>query len=397
MSDSLWDPDLILQVTKGRRQDMFCLGRTRSRDNSRCGWDIRRHKYSRIRTMLKDISKRLPHTITNDELSTMASLGLCGYHAEQEAEIVDGWLKLLTNIEHLNSEYQYSLQTNEETLEAMAIDMQKCRELIHCSPNSDDNLSVALARYVRRQARLKKDLEECRTTLASLQKTTANIEGLEEKKFDLSLKVADLSQRLATAEQVIQKKESEENMRIDELREEVNTLRGGNIAKHLQMKRLHNQKDDLEQRLKDTTNELNSVCVTSQRLRREREGLQSELETAKDEITVLKESKSALLTQSNTISTTLGETRQQLTASCQANEHLSRELETAKVKLAKLHDLLRVIDMAKKASILYKLRSWAQVFWCRITGWFRSRRVEISDEEEGLTLAPVDGSHTHGG
>ncbi|KAE8317351.1 hypothetical protein BDV41DRAFT_39428 [Aspergillus transmontanensis] len=372
MSDSLWDPDLILQVTKGRRQDMFCLGRTRSRDNSRCGWDIRRHKYSRIRTMLKDISKRLPHTITNDELSTMASLGLCGYHAEQEAEIVDGWLKILTNIEHLNSEYQYSLQTNEETLEAMAIDMQKCRELIHCSPNSDDNLSVALARYVRRQARLKKDLEECRTTLASMQKTTANIEGLE-------------------------KKESEENMRIDELREEVNTLRGGNIAKHLQMKRLHSQKDDLEQRLKDTTNELNSVCVTSQRLRREREGLQSELETAKDEITVLKESKSALLTQSNTISTTLGETRQQLTASCQANEHLSRELETAKVKLAKLHDLLRVIDMAKKASILYKLRSWAQVFWCRITGWFRSRRVEISDEEEGLTLAPVDGSHTHGG
>ncbi|KAE8326025.1 hypothetical protein BDV39DRAFT_206412 [Aspergillus sergii] len=289
MSDPLWDPDLILQVTKGGRQGMFCLGQARSRYNSRCRWDVEQREYSRIRSMLKDMSKRLPHTITNDELSTMASLGLCGYHAEQEAEIVDGWVKILMNIEHLNSEYQYSLQTNEETLEAMAMDMQKCRELIHSNPNSDDNLSVAVSLYVRRHVRLKKDLEECRTTLASLQKTTVNIEGLEKKKFDLSLKVADLSQRLATAEQVIHKNESEENMRIDELHEEVNTLRAGNFARHLQMKRFHKQKDDLEQRLKDTTNELNSVCVTSQRLRREREGLQSELETAKDEITALKE------------------------------------------------------------------------------------------------------------
>ncbi|KAE8138648.1 hypothetical protein BDV38DRAFT_281948 [Aspergillus pseudotamarii] len=397
MPDPLWDPDLILQVTKGGRQGMFCLGQARSRYNSRCRWDVEKSEYSRIRSMLKGMSKRLPHTINYDELSTMASLGLCDYHAGQEAEIVDGWLRILANIEHLNSQYQCSSQTNEEALEAMAMDIQKCRELIHCDPDSEEIFSVALARYVRRQRRMKKDLEECRTTLASLQKTAVDTDCLEKENSELSTEVSYLSQRLATAEQVIEGKDSEQQAKIHELRKERDALRAENMDRSVEIECLHGQKDLLDQRLRDRTNELDSACLVSRGLTKERDDLKSELETTKDEITELKESKSALLTESNVISTTLARTRPQLTASHQANEHLSKELETAKVQLAKLHDILRAIDIAKKASFFYKLRAWAQQFWHRVTGWSRSRRVPISDEEEGLTLASVEGSHAHGG
>ena len=385
MPDPLWDPDLILQVTKGGRQGMFCLGQARSRYNSRCRWDIEKSEYSRIRSMLKGMSKRLPHTITYDELSTMASLGLCGHHTDQEVEIVDGWLRILANIEHLNSQYQGSLQTNEETLETMAMDMEKCRQLIRCDPDSEEIFSVALARYVRRQTGMKKELGECRTRLAALQKTAVDTEGFKKENSELSMEVSYLSQRLATAEQVIQGKDSEQNTKIHELCKEMDALHAENMKRLVQIKRLRDRK-----------NELDSACLVSQRLTQEREGLRSELETAKDEITVLKESKSALLTESNVISTTLGETQRQLTATCQSNEYLRKELEIAKVKLANLQDILHGIDMARKSSLLYKLRVWTQELWYRITGWSRSRRVPISDEEEGLTLASVDGSHTHG-
>ncbi|KAF7586256.1 hypothetical protein BBP40_009193 [Aspergillus hancockii] len=390
MSSPLWDPDCILQVTNGAPRGMFCLGQARSRYDSRCRWNVPHTNYLRICSMLTSISMRLPHTVSYNELSSMASLGLCSYHVDQEAEVVDKWEKILASIEHLHGEYQQSLQSNEETLEAMSMDVHKCRVLIQCSPDSDETLSIALRRYVRRYARIKRELEADRTTLASLRKSQVNTETLQKEKAELSRKASSLSQRLTTAEQVIQRQNSEHNMRVDDLRKARDELRAEREEKDLQIEHLRKQKNDLEQRLEEKSTELDSACLVSQGLRRDRESLQSELETVKEEIEVLKKNEMALSTHSNTLSTTLRHTEQELSTSCQANKHLTERLEKATVQLTNLQDKLHEMHMKKSFSILQKLKGWIQDSWRAVTGWSRQRRTPASDEEEGLALAAVD-------
>ncbi|KAE8384518.1 hypothetical protein BDV23DRAFT_176995 [Aspergillus alliaceus] len=394
MSSPLWDPDCILQVTNGAPRGMFCLGQARSRYDSRCRWNVPHTQYQRICSMLTSISMRLPHTVSYNELSSMASLGLCSYHVGQEAEVVDKWEKILASIKHLHGEYRQSLQSNEEALEAMAMDVDKCRALIQCSPDSDETLSIALRRYVRRYARTKKELEADRTALASLRKSQVNTEILQKEKAELSQKVSTLSQRLTTAEQVIQQRNSEHKMRVDDLHKARDELRAENEEKDMQIEHLQEQKNDLEQRLKEKSTELDSARLVSQGLRRDRDSLQSELETVKEEIEVLKKIKMALSTQSNTLSTSLRHTEQELSASCQANTHLTERLEEATVELTNLQDKLREMHMKKSFSILQKLKGWIRNSWRAVTGWSRQRRTPASDEEEGLALAAVDGRHS---
>ncbi|KAE8378172.1 hypothetical protein BDV26DRAFT_262162 [Aspergillus bertholletiae] len=397
MAPLLWDADRVLQVTGGATEGMFCLGQARSRHNSRCRWDVTGKEYSRVRNILNRISKRLPHTVSHEELSRMASLGLCSYHVDQTAEVVDKWQTILANINQLNGEYQRSLQSSEETLEAMANDVQQCRVLIKCNPASDEALTVALARYVRRHARIQRELEADRTALTSLQETQVHTETLKKAKSELLRKAADLSLRLTTAEEAMQRQALEYKGEIDDLRKEKDELSAKNADKDMQIDHLRKQNDDLEQQLTDKSVELESASLLVQGLTRDRESLQSEVEAVGEEIEELRKNELVFSTQLNLLSTVLRHTEQELSVTCQAKTHLTERLEATTVELANLQEHLREMQLRNSFCILHGLMGRVRDSWRAVACWFRCRRrrAPACEEEEGLALATVDGTNMH--
>ncbi|KAI9925413.1 hypothetical protein ASPWEDRAFT_41493 [Aspergillus wentii DTO 134E9] len=344
MPPSLWDPDKILQVTKGPNGGMFCLGRARFRYDSRCRWDIPWSDYRAVCAILKDMAMVLPHNISDistTQLRILARLGLCEHHVDQVGEVVAGWEEILGSVEDIYWTYKEQVGKNGEKLDRLRADVKKCRRLI--GANAENDLSMVLGRYTSQQ---KKELATARTTISKLQQDQAATKH-------------SLVQAQEESKQY-QQREQKQMAGCDELREK-------NVALETEVKLakqdchdLQNQRESLSSELADTSAELRQVRDVNQRIENDNKSLQLEVKAKNEQIKTLRDSDLFISTQLKGTSERLEEVEKELLATRQTNTALQDELDTTIRENTHIRSELNQLYTQRPTGIYNRVKQWIQ-------------------------------------
>lgn len=427
MTTTLWDPDRILQITKGpHERGMFCLGRARSRYDSRCRWDIPYTKYQIVRETLDEIAAKLPHEIYDDELKVLAKWGLCDYHSGQVHEVVSGWHYALASLANLYSAYKERAETSHTVHQILQAEVKRCRDLL--PPDEDNpqkNLSVLLKRHMRKYSEL---VEAGKANSALANKLQEERRGEEDKMREMS----DLQAKLETSEKKCQALREENAGLVVEVRakgEECERLQeqlGEATAEFSDMQRaneklrdvneeMRKEVDDKQGQLNEITAELSVVRCNNSNLRDANEEMRRKIERkqerlneirgdlfdmgfAKDsledanekmrrEVDSKQEQIETITAQLASVSADLDSTKNELSVACETKTQVQNDLREAVEEISNLQAQLTEIHEQQSTTI-----------WCKIKRWIREkasclsryrRRYGMRDKEEEVALAPV--------
>ncbi|GLB18488.1 hypothetical protein AtubIFM61612_008382 [Aspergillus tubingensis] len=445
MATTLWDPDRILQITKGpSKQGMFCLGRARSRYDSRCRWDIPYSDYQIIQETLSQLARKLPHEISDYELKEIAERGLCDYHCGQVHEVVSGWHDTLASLQNLYWPYKERGETRNTLLEAPQAAVKRSRDLL---PPEEDSWAEDLSEYfgghmhehsdlveARKQRDLQttreKDLEIC---LALLKERLAlceendrlreqNCAHLQELLGEVKAELSDVQGNNSILTCTISDLQGACNLKTRQLTEitaELSNVRGNNSSLKDAYEEMRKEADDKHKRLNNITAELsnvrgnnNSLKDANEEMRKEVDGKQKQLnevtvelsnvrranerfrifnEDMRKEINGKQEQIETITSQLASVSADLDSTTKELSVACETKEKVQNDLHAALEEISNLQAQLTEIQVQQSTT-----------FWCKIKRWIQEkasclsrdrRRRGIRDEDEEVALAPVKPSN----
>ncbi|XRM47587.1 hypothetical protein ABZX51_010557 [Aspergillus tubingensis] len=410
MATTLWDPDRILQITKGPHdQGMFCLGRARSRYDSRCRWDIPYSDYQIIQETLRQLARKLPHEISDDELKEIAERGLCDYHCGQVNEVVSGWHDTLASLQNLYWPYKERGETRNTVFEAPQAAVKRSRGLL---PPEEDSSAEDLSEFfgghmqehselveARKQRDLQttreKDLEIC---LALLKERLAlceendrlreqNCAHLQELLGEVRAELSDVQGNNSILRCTISDLQGACDLKTRQLTEitaELSNVRGNNSSLKDAYEEMRKEADDKQKQLNDITAEQSNVRRANERIRNINEEMRKEINGKQEQI-------ETITSQLASVSADLDSTTKELSVACEMKGQVQNDLHAALEEISNLQAQLTEIQVQQSATI-----------WCKIKRWIREkascfpfdrRRRGIRDNEEEVALAPVKPSN----
>ncbi|OJZ87398.1 hypothetical protein ASPFODRAFT_32082 [Aspergillus luchuensis CBS 106.47] len=410
MATTLWDPDRILQITKGPHdQGMFCLGRARSRYDSRCRWDIPYSDYQIIRKLLSQLARKLPHEISDDELKEIAERGLCDYHCGQVHEVVSGWHDTLASLQKLYSPYKDPGETRDTVFDALQATVKRSRDLLPPEEDSSaEDLSEYFGGHMREHSELveakkqrdlqttrEKDLEIC---LALLKERLAlceendrlreqNCAHLQELLGEVKAELADVQGNNSILTCTISDLQGACDLKmrqITEITAELSNVRGNNSSLIDANEEMRKEVDGKKKQLNEVTVELSNVRRANERFRIFNEDMRKEINGKQEQI-------ETITSQLASMSTDLDSTTKELSVACETKEKVQNDLHAALEEISNLQAQLTEIQIQQSTTI-----------WCKIKRWIREkaswlsrdrRRRRIRDEDEEVALAPVKPSN----
>ncbi|GLB03096.1 hypothetical protein AtubIFM57258_007670 [Aspergillus tubingensis] len=410
MATTLWDPDRILQVTKGpSKQGMFCLGRARSRYDSRCRWDIPYSDYQIIQETLSQLARKLPHEISDDELKEIAERGLCDYHCGQVHEVVSGWHDTLVSLQNLYSPYKDPGETRNTVFEAPQAAVKRSRDLLPPEEDSSaEDVSVYFGGHMHEPSELveakkqrdlqttrEKDLEIC---LALLKERLAlceendrlreqNCAHLQELLGEVKAELSDVQGNNSILTCTISDLQGACNLKTRQLTEitaELSNVRGNNSSLKDAYEEMRKEADDKHKRLNNITAELSNVRRASERFRNINEEMRKEINGKQEQI-------ETITSQFASVSADLDITTKELSVACEMKGRVQNDLHAALEEISNLQAQLTEIQVQQSTTI-----------WCKIKRWTREKasclsrhrwRRGIRDNEEEVALAPVKPSN----
>ncbi|RAK86489.1 hypothetical protein BO79DRAFT_210307 [Aspergillus costaricaensis CBS 115574] len=404
MTTTLWDPDRILQITKGPHdQGMFCLGRARSRYDSRCRWDIPYSDYQIIRETLSQLARKLPHEISDDELKDIAERGLCDYHCGQVHEVVSGWHDTLASLQNLYWPYKERKGTRHPLYQVLHDEIKKSSGFPQPGEDSKyselieaGNLVEAGKLYDFRvlQTRLENTLDNCwaqreenvrlRVEAMSREQDCAHLqELLGEVKAELSDVQGNNSMLTCTISD-LQGARDLKMRQLTEITAELSDVRGNNNSLKDANEEMRKEVYDKQKQLNDITAELSNVRCANERIRNINEEMRKEINGKQEQI-------ESITSQLASVLADLDSTTKELSVACEMKGQVQNDLHAALEEISNLQAQLTEIQIQQSTTI-----------WCKIKRWIREkaswlsrdrRRRGIQDEDEEVALAPVKPSN----
>ncbi|PKX90450.1 uncharacterized protein P174DRAFT_515544 [Aspergillus novofumigatus IBT 16806] len=374
MSTAVWDPDTILQITDPSGRGMICVGLARPHSPSglrgRCRYDILPDRHRAILSILDTMSRTPPQYVTNRELRSIARLGLCEWHTHQVEKVVANWEDILGCVESISGTYKGQGEEIIQDSKELQKEVDECRRLLLVKGDCEDALSVVLRRHLNRNARLKKELVESQATSARLQKDLARIKDQKEENSRLSAENSRLSTLLKRAEEEQERcKEQATNLTA-----ECEKLRKQNAELQADVNSGKDKYKDLQDREQSATRELIAASTQLHELQSANLGLENNKQTLQLEIDILEQEVKKLNEKNTSISASTAASLQTVTNELSAAHQTNTELRTQ-------------IDQLS-TPIWYRLIQWIKQ---KLTGLsnLRNPGKEVSDEEEGVALAPT--------
>ncbi|PYH73671.1 uncharacterized protein BO88DRAFT_468283 [Aspergillus vadensis CBS 113365] len=404
MATTLWDPDRILQITKGPYdQGMFCLGRARSRYDSRCRWDIPYSDYQIIRKSLSQLARKLPHEISDDELKEIAERGLCDYHCGQVHEVVSEWHDTLASLQHLYWPYKKQTETRHPLYQVLQDEIKNSSR--YPSPGEDSkylelieagNLVEAGKLYDFRalQTRLENTLDNCwaqreenvrlRVEAMSREQDCAHLqELLGEVKAELS----DVQGNNSTLTCTISDLQGACDLKMKQLTEitaELSIVRGNNNSLKDANEEMRKEVYDKQKQLNEVTVELSNVRHAIERFRIFNEDMRKEINGKREQI-------ETITSQLSSVSADLDSTTKELSVACEMKGQVQNDLHAALEEISNLQAQLTEIQVQQSTTIWCKIKRWIQEKASCLSRDRRRRGIRVDEEE--VALAPVKPSN----
>ncbi|TPR03739.1 Endoribonuclease L-PSP family protein [Aspergillus niger] len=395
MTTTLWDPDRILQITKGpHERGMFCLGRARSRYDSRCRWDIPYTKYQIVRETLDEIAAKLPHEIYDDELKVLAKWGLCDYHSGQVHEVVSGWHYALASLANLYSAYKERAETSHTVHQILQAEVKRCRDLL--PPDEDNpqkNLSVLLKRHMRKYSELAK-LETSEKKCQALREENAGLvvevrakgeecERLQEQLGEATAEFSDMqraNEKLRDVNEEMRKEVDDKQGQLNEITAELSVVRCNNSNLRDANEEMRRKIERKQERLNEIRGDLFDMGFAKDSLEDANEKMRREVDSKQEQI-------ETITAQLASVSADLDSTKNELSVACETKTQVQNDLREAVEEISNLQAQLTEIHEQQSTTI-----------WCKIKRWIREkasclsryrRRYGMRDKEEEVALAPV--------
>ncbi|PWY66947.1 hypothetical protein BO83DRAFT_410297 [Aspergillus eucalypticola CBS 122712] len=404
MATILWDPDRILQITRGSsEQGMFCLGRARSSYASRCRWDIPYSGYQTIRESLNQLARKLPHEISDDELKEIAERGLCDYHCGQVHEVVSGWHDTLASLQNLYWPYKGRKGTRHPLYQVLQDEIRKSSG--YPSPGEDSkyleliqagNLVEAgkLIDFRDLQTRLENSLDNCwaqreenvrlRVEAMSREQGCAHLqELLGEVKAELS-DVQGNNSILTCTISDLQGVCDRKMRQLTDITAELSKAQGNNSSLKDANEEMRKEVEDKQKQLNDITAELSNVRRANERIRNINEEMHKEMDVKQEQI-------ETITSQLASMSTDLDSTTKELSVACETRGQVQNDLHAALEEISNLQAQLTEIQVQQSTTVWCKIKRWIQE---KASCLSRDRRRRgIRDEDEEVALAPVKPSN----
>ncbi|EAW20819.1 uncharacterized protein NFIA_113490 [Aspergillus fischeri NRRL 181] len=377
MSTAVWDPDAILQITDPSGRGMLCVGLARPHSPSglrgRCRCDLPPARYRDILSILDTLSRTPPQYVTNRELRSIARLGLCKWHTHQVDEVVANWEDILGCVESISGTHEGQREEIIQDLKELQKEIDECRRLLLVKEDCEDALSVLLRRHLNRNARLKKELVESQATCARLQKELARVKDQDQKNCRLSAENSRLSTLLKRAEEEQERyKNQATNLtaECEKLRMQNAELQADVNSRKDKYKDLQDKEQSATRELIAASTELQEAQSVNQGLENDKKALQSEINVLKHEVNKLNDNNTSISSQLARTAASLQTVTKELSAACQANLEL-------RTRIGQL-----------STPVWYRLIQWIKQKLSGLSN-LRNPGKEVSDEEEGMALAPT--------
>ncbi|OJI81248.1 hypothetical protein ASPTUDRAFT_32670 [Aspergillus tubingensis CBS 134.48] len=381
MATTLWDPDRILQITKGPHdQGMFCLGRARSRYDSRCRWDIPYSDYQIIRESLSQLARKLPHEISDDELKEIAERGLCDYHCGQVNEVVSGWHDTLASLQNLYWPYKRQTGTRHPLYQVFQDEIKKSSGFP--SPGEDSKYSELIEAGNLVEAG---KLYDFRALQTRLENTLDNCWAQREENDRLRVEAMSREQDCGLLKELLKEAKTElADEQLNEITAELSIVRGNNNSLKDANEEMRKEADDKQKQLNDITAELSNVRCANERIRNINEEVRKEINGKQEQI-------ETITSQLASVSADLDITTKELSVACEMKGRVQNDLHAALEEISNLQAQLTEIQVQQSTTI-----------WCKIKRWIREkaswlsrdrRRRGLRDEDEEVALAPVKPSN----
>lgn len=377
---AVWNPHTLFQVDEGSVLGMFCVGLERSNYNSRCRVVLPADRYNDIRRLLSSMSTRLPQKVTMAELRRLARLALCQYHGIQMEEIVAKWLKVLNCIREIDLIHRLQWEWSFR-------DLSECKSLLGVKEDSVEALPVILRQHINNDAQLEKDLVASQATCARLQKDLAKFKDQEEENSRLSAEKSRLSTLLKRAEEEQERyKNQETNLttECEKLRKQNTELQADVESAKDKYKDLQGREQSATRELMATTAQLHEAQSLNLGLGSDKKTLQSEIDILKREVEKLNDKNTSLSSQLASTASSLETVTEELCAAHKENMGFRDELITATREIMELRN--KVTQLSTPA--WYRVIQWLKQQFSSLRN-LRNPGKEMSDEEEGIALAPT--------
>jgi chromosome segregation ATPase len=288
-------------------------------------------------------------------------------------EVVANWEDILGCVESISGTYEGQQEEIIQDLKQLQKEVDECRRLLLVKEDCQDALSVVLRQHLNRNAQLKKELVESQANSALQQKDLAKLKYQKEKNSRLSVENTRLSTLLKRAEE---EQERCKNQEIN-LTAECGKLRKQNAELQADVNSGKDKYKDLQDKEQSATRELIAASTQLHELQsvnlgleNDKKTLQSKIDTLKHEVKRLKDNNTSISSQLASTAASLQTVTNELLAACQANMELRSRIDQL------------------STPIWYRLIQWIKQ---KLSGLSNSRNPgkEVSDEEEGVALAPT--------
>ncbi|GFF43416.1 hypothetical protein IFM58399_06943 [Aspergillus lentulus] len=333
------------------------------------------------------MSRTPPQYVTNRELRSIARLGLCKWHIHQEDKVVANWEDILGCVEGISGMYDEQREEIIQDLKELQKEVDECRRLLLVKEDCKDALSVVLRRHLNRNARLKKELVESQATCAQLQKDLARFKDQKEENSRLSAENSRLSTLLKRAEEEQERyKNQETNLttECEKLRKQNTELQADVESAKDKYKDLQGKEQSATRELMATTAQLHEAQSLNLDLESDKQTLQSEIDILNQEVEKLNDKNTSLSSQLASTASSLETVTEELCVAHKENMGFRDELITATREIMELRN--KVTQLSTPA--WYKVIQWLKQQFSSLRN-LRNPGKEMSDEEEGIALAPT--------
>ncbi|KAF4151538.1 hypothetical protein CNMCM6069_003679 [Aspergillus lentulus] len=332
------------------------------------------------------MSRTPPQYVTNRELRSIARLGLCKWHIHQEDKVVANWEDILGCVEGISGTYDEQREEIIQDLKELQKEVDECRRLLLVE-DCKDALPGILHQHINNDARLEKELVASQATCARLQKDLARFKDQKEENSRLAAENSRLSTLLKRAEEEQERyKNQETNLttECEKLRKQNTELQADVESAKDKYKDLQGREQSATRELMATTAQLHEAQSLNLALESDKQTLQSEIDILNQEVEKLNDKNTSLSSQLASTASSLETVTEELCAAHKENMGFRDELITATREIMELRNKVSQLS----APVWYRVIQWLKQRFSSIRH-LRNPVKEMSDEEEGMALAPT--------